>query len=442
LPAFSRNVEEQLTFSFFTSPVLFIGFILLTLIIGLLAGSFPSMYIARFQPFQLIRNDFIQQGRKLGYKNILMIIQLLLSLILIDQTMLVKYQLTYLMNMDAGFIKKDMLVLPVFDKNILQLLPLLKKNLKDQPGVLEITAVSDLPGFNIPRGSKIPEGYKKNEFQLMDEINVDDHFIPALGIELIAGRNFSEEYPTDQKSSIIINQLAARKFGWKDPIGKTIQFAISEDRYATGTVIGMVKDFHLSSMHRVIEPLFISNAPEPLHHILIRMRSDKVSETLSIIERQWNSIYPGYPFQFTFLENKYDQYLRTIEKVVEILSFFSILAIILAFTGIFSLSTFMAILYKKEIGIRKTFGDTTRGILFRFCKNLIFQSLVTTILLYIPYAYFTRDLLQGFLPYATRTNYLVHIKAIVMVILVALLAVAFQSVKSAVANPVDLLKQE
>ncbi|MBN2519343.1 MAG: ABC transporter permease [Bacteroidales bacterium] len=441
LPFFSNNVEEKLELNLFEFPGLFIGFFILTFFVGIFAGSYPAFYLARFQPSQILKNISVSGKKRNGFRNTLVIIQFVVSIILISQTMLLDYQLTYLKNRDIGFHKKDMMVLPVYDEMIIKSIPLLKKELKNHPNVLNITATSSLPGFGIKSNVKIPEGFSRTDVQLMDDINVDNDFIPALDIKLIAGRNFSNVFTTDEQDALIINQLAAKKFGWSNPIGKIIQYSVGQDQFAAGIIIGVVKDFHLSSMHRVIEPLFISNHLDNLNHILIRIKPEQVPVTIDFIREKWKDLYPNYPFQYSFLEDSYDKYFRNIEKVVEVLSFFSVIAIILACLGIFALAMYITEQRRIEIGIRKTFGDTMMGIVLRLNKELLKYVLIATVFV-IPYAYLTKNLLQGFLPYLDKTNYFIYIKGIVLVFIVALFSISYQSVKSALANPVDSLRCE
>jgi putative ABC transport system permease protein len=441
LPAFCRNVEEQLTLSFGKIPELYIAFLLLALTVGFIAGSYPTYYLSQFQPAQMMKNVTFQGKKRTGFRSVLVIVQFILSIILVNQTVLLNYQLTFLRNKDPGFEKKNVVVLPVFDQEMTKSLNLFKKEIRNQPGILNVGACSALPGLNIPREVKIPEGFGKDELQLMEDINIDNDFIPTLKIKLISGRNFSEEYTTDQKEGIIINQLAAKKFGWNDPVGRTIQYGTSNDQYATGMIIGVVKDFHLSSMHRLIEPLYISNQPGQLNYILIRIKPEQSDKTIKRIEEKWNAIYPSYPFQYSFLEDTYDHYFLTVEKVIDMLSVISVLAIILASIGIFSLASFITNLRTKEIGIRKTLGDTTLNLVFMFQKELL-KNVGIAILIYIPYAFLTRNLMNDFLPYMTNTSLFLYIKVTGLIFAPAFISVLNQSVRSAMANPIELLRNE
>jgi putative ABC transport system permease protein len=440
LPAFRNKVESKLLLSSAQMNEIYIGFFLLALIIGFVSGLYPAFYLSRFQPVQALRGNLFVL-KKTNIRSILVVIQFALSVILICHTFNVNRQFDYLTQKDVGFNKNNLVVLPVVNDKIKESLETFKTILLNNPDITGVTIASALPGIGIPRNVKMPEGFSKNEMQLMDEINVDADFIKTLGIKVISGRNFIADSKFDQQNSVIINELAAKKFGWSNPLGKTIQYTAGNDHLITGTVIGVVKDFHLSSMFRLIEPLFMSNNSENLNHVLIHINPENTQASLKFIKDKWKSLYPDYPFQYDFLEASYDIYFRIFDKIKEVLTIFAFLAILLACLGIFALSTFIAEKRTKEIGIRKVLGDTSIGIIFRLNFELLKYVLIATLLI-IPYSYFTRDFLQLMMPYTTDPGLLVYVKGVVLVFIVALLTISYQSIKAANTNPVESLKYE
>jgi putative ABC transport system permease protein len=441
LPVFSDKTGTNLTLGFGQSAEIYLGFLLLAVVIGLISGIYPAFYLAKFKPIETLKGDILFKHKKPVLRSNLVVLQFFISIVLICQTMFLNYQLDYLKNKDIGFHKKDVVVVPVTDDNVRHSMQTFKKELLGNINVLNITSISSLPGLGVPRNVKIPEGYSKNEMQLMEDIDVDSDFITALEIKLVAGRNFMHANKMDQQNAIIINQLAAKKFGWKNPLGKTIEYSIGQNKYAESTVIGVVKDFHLSSMHRVIEPLFISNNPNSINHILVRVSPQNINSTVEFIKLKWNMLFPDHPFQYSFLETHYDKYFRTLEKVFDVLAFFSILAIQLACLGIFALAAFISTQRTKEIGIRKVLGCST----FRIVVQLNFELLkyvFIAILFLIPYIYFTKDYLKMFLPYMAVVNYSIYVEVVALVIVVAIISVSYQSIKAAIANPVNSLKYE
>jgi putative ABC transport system permease protein len=441
LPAFRNKVESKLLLSASQMNEIYIGFFLLALIIGFVSGLYPAFYLSGFQPVRVLKGNLFAGQKKGKMRSVLVVIQFALSVILICHTFNVNYQSDYLTKKDVGFNKKNLVVLPVVNDKIKESLETFKTTLLNNPDIAGVTASSALPGFAILRNVKMPEGFSKNEMQLMDEINVDADFIKALNIKIILGRNFIAGSKFDQQNSIIINELAAKKFGWSNPLGKTIRYTTGNNYLATGTVVGVVKNFHVSSMFRLIEPLFISNNSKNLNHILIRINPQRIQASLQFIKDKWKSLYPHYPFQYDFLESSYDIYFRIFDKIKEMLTIFAFLAILLACLGIFALSLFITEKRTKEIGIRKVMGDTSLGIMFRLNYELLKYVFIATLLV-IPYSYFIRDFLSIMMPYTAAPDYLVYVKGVVLVFIVALLSISYQSVKAANTNPVESLKYE
>ena len=441
LPSFSNNVGLRLTMGITEKPQLYAGFFALAVLVGLVSGMFPALVLSRLRPVQALKSGMPSGPQKSRLRSALVVVQFVLSISLIAQTMALNLQIRYLEKKDIGFHKRDVLVLPVLDDAIRGSMRTFKKELARDRDILSVASISSLPGLGIPRSVKIPEGYLKTEMQLMDEVDVDSDFIPALDVRMASGRNFFEDDPADQRGSVIVNELAVRKFKWKNPIGRTIQYSVGQDQYAEAVVVGVVKDFHLSSMHRVIEPLFIGNRPGNLRYILVRARPGKTAAALESVRETWKRIFPDQPFEYKLLEDEYDRYFRTLEKVRQIITVFSILAVLLACLGIFALAAFIAERRTKEIGIRKVLGDTTPGIVFRLNFQLLKYVLFAVVFL-VPLIFLGRNVMGSFLPYTVKISWFLHVKAALLVFVVAWLSISYQSIRSALANPSDSLRYE
>ena len=344
-------------------------------------------------------------------------------------------------NKDLGFNKHDIVVLPIADTEVRKSIQSLKKELKNYSGIVNVAAASTLPGWNIPRDFKIPQGYTKAQMQLMDEINVDYDFIPTMEIELADGRNFSEDFSTDTSNALIINETAAKRYGWDDPIGKTIEYNAGQSRFIKGTVRGVVKDFHLASLYRSIEPLCISDKPDALNYILVRLSPRNVDQTLGYIGKKWKEVYPDHPFEYSFLEQSFDRYFQVVEKVLQICSYFTFMAIVVACLGIYALAAYTAEHRTKEIGIRKVLGATTFGIFLKMNKETM-KPVAISILLAVLFVQVPLVDPHKFLPYFVKTDFVVYVESASLVFFVALATVSYQSIKTALTNPVDSLKYE
>ena len=441
LPAFSTLIRQKLDLSFTEKPWLILSFIGLAIFVGIVAGSYPAFYLSRFHPIHVLKGKLTIGFRKVRLRSILVVFQFFISTIFIIQTFIFEIQIDNLRNTDIGFNKKHVAILPIVDEDIKQSVKSFKKELQDYSGVVNVAATSTLPGWSIPRSLKIPQGYTEEQMQLMDDINVDNDFISTLEIEMAAGRNFSEEFTTDQSDAIIINETAARKYGWDNPIGKKIKYSIGPDKFATGTVYGVVKDFHLASLYRVIEPLFISNNPENLNYLLIRIQPENVQQSIDHIREKWNAQYPDHPFEYSFLEHSYDRYFQVVEKVLQAFYYFIFLTIFIACLGIFALATYNSEHRIKEIGIRKVLGASTVGIVLKLNKEIMILVIIAIILalafVQIPFLDPTM-----FLAYFSGVKFTVYLKSALLVVLIALVTISYQSIKTTLANPIDSLRYE
>ncbi len=441
LPAFSSIIGQKLEFNVTGRPLLFLGFFALAILVGATAGSYPAFCLSRFHPVHVIKGELTVGATKVNLRSIFVVMQFFTSTVFIIQTIILGYQIHYMRNKDLGFNKHDIVVLPIADEEVRISIQSLKKELRNYSGIVNVAATSTLPGWNVPRDFKIPQGYTREQMQVMDEMNVDCDFVPTMEINLAQGRNFSREFPADTDNALIINETAAKKFGWADPIGKSIQYNTGRGDLSRGMVCGVVKDFHLASLYRVIEPLCISDRPDDLNYVLIRISPRNVDRTIDYIGMKWKEIYPNHPFEYSFLEQSFDRYFRIVEKVLQVCSYFTFMAIAIACLGIYALAAYTAERRTKEIGIRKVLGATTFGIFLKLNKETIKLVAISIILALL----FVRVPLvdpHKFLPYFVKTGSMVYVESALLVILVALATISYQTIKTALANPVESLRYE
>lgn len=441
LPVFSTLIRQKLNLNYTEKPWLMLGFIGLAIFVGIISGSYPAFYLSRFHPIHVLKGKLTIGARKARLRSILVVFQFFTSTIFIIQAFIFGIQINNLKHKDIGFNKQHVVVLPIVDDEIKHSIKSFKRELTNYAGVLNVAATSTLPGWSIPRNFKIPQGYTEEQMQLMDDINVDQDFISTLEIKMAVGRNFSEKFSADKSNAIIINETAVQKFGWDNPIGKTIQYSIGPNKFATGTICGVVKDFHLASLYRIIEPLFISNNPDDLNYLLVRIKPEIMQHSIDYIKGTWIELYPNHPFDYSFLEHSYDYYFRVLEKVLQIFFYFTFLAILIACLGIFALATYTAEHRTKEIGIRKVLGATTFGIILKLNKEIIKLVIIAIILawLFMQIPFLDPHM---FLPYFSGIKFTIYLKSALLVVLIALVTISYQSIKTAMANPVDSIRYE
>ena len=427
-----------------------IGFlpVLMALILatGLVAGSYPALFLSSFQPVWVVRGQTAggTAGRRL--RRMLVVVQFAISIALIIGTGLIRNQLNYLENKSLGFNKDNIVVLPLVSDEVRKSIDVIKDALLENPQIVSLSSSSALPGRYQPLNSKFPEGYAQNEFQLMTDINVDQDFLPTLGIEVIEGRNFSEEFPGDKAQSVIINEAAAGQFGWEDPIGKIIRGSDSRGLgMSTKKVIGMVEDFHLEPLSQRIRPLFIAWEPEhrfmPLLYLLVKMKSQNVPETLAFIERTWRAVFPGIALDSYFLDESFGRQLAGIESARNLFTSFSFLAMLIACLGLFGMSAYTAEQRTREIGIRKVLGCSLPGLVFLLSREVMTHIIVAAAISW-PLIYILMNRwLQSF-PYRINLSLLTFLSTFLLVFVIGVITVSFQAVRAALADPVKSLRYE
>jgi putative ABC transport system permease protein len=345
-----------------------------------------------------------------------------------------------------GFNKEQVIVIPIRDEKLRQNPEPIKRELLKSPYVSGVAAAALLPGGPVGQQTFRSSGSVVGPGPLtMSMLWVDYDFIKTLEIEIIAGRSFSRDYPTDGTGAFILNEAAVKQLGWGSPaaaIGKPFEkdYGPGTSKRAAGVVIGVVKDFHFKSLRSTIEPLVLHIWPW-LNYALVKISPDHLPETLTFLERTYQTFDPKHPFEYSFLSDHFDRLYRTENQRGQILWAFSLLAIFVACLGLFGLVAFTTEQRTKEIGVRKVLGASTPGIVLLLSKDFL-KLVVTANLIAWPVAYYTMNKwLQNF---AYRIDMSVGIFALggVLALLIALVTVSYQAMKAATANPVDALRYE
>jgi putative ABC transport system permease protein len=274
--------------------------------------------------------------------------------------------------------------------------------------------------------------------------HIDTDFIPLLEIELSAGRNFSKEFATDKKEGLILNESAVKKFGWETPemaIGKGILIPESPGKYQKTRIIGVVKDFHFKSLHQEIEPLILFLDPNRVNYATVKITVEDIPSTIAYLEKKFKAFSPGFNFDYFFLDNNFDQLYRSEERVKTIFNFFTILAVLISCLGLFGLASYTAEQRTKEMGIRKVLGATVPNIIAQLSKEFILWVAIANLIAW-PAAFIAMNKwLQNF-AYRTDIGIGTFILSGLIALVIALLTVSYQSIKTALANPIHALKYE
>jgi len=441
LPLFRSISGIDLRIDYAQNLWLIPGLVGLAVSVGLIAGSYPAFFLSGFQPSRVLKGEFKTGKKGSRFRSALVIVQFTISIALIAGTIVVFNQLNYMKNKRLGFQKEQVVVIPISDESTLDSLRPLKQELENFSGIIRVAASSHVPGQTTYVNPFMPEGFTLGQLQYMGELYVDHEFIPTMGIEMVAGRNFSTDFTTDISQSVIINETAALKFGWEKPIGKTIQTLSTSGNLRKYTVIGVVKDFHMESLKKRIIPLFIGCTTHVFNSLSVRIKTENIPATLSFLESRMKQIDPFRPFEYVFLDDSFDAQYKTEERLSRIFSYFGLLSIFIASLGLFGLASFTAEQRTKEIGIRKVLGATVSGIVVLLSKEFTKWVLVANVIAW-PIAYYSlHRWLEGF-AYRTNIHLTVFLVAMGISLMVALFTISIQAVRTALANPVDSLRHE
>ncbi|GAB4032946.1 ABC transporter permease [Spirosoma jeollabukense] len=440
LPLFNDLSGKELTLNFTANAWTLPSLLLLGLLVGILAGSYPAFFLSSFKPIAVLKGKFTSSKNSIGLRSGLVVFQFFISISLMVGATVVYRQLSYIQNKKLGYDKDQVLVLPetwllgkkedVFRNQIMQ-----------DPRVVNVSTSGYLPAgpSNNNNFTVYPE---TNSTQLIKTLryDVDYNYIPTLGMQMAYGRNFSRDYGTDS-SGVILNETAAKTFGWsKNALGHTVTNANNEGQKATYRVIGVVKDFHFKSLHERISPLVMV-----LGHtggtVIVKVKTKDISGLLASLKTNWNQLMADAPFTYSFLDERFNQTYLAEQKIGRILGIFAGLTIFVACLGLFGLATFTAEQRTKEIGVRKVLGASVGSIVALLSKDFL-KLIAIAIVLAVPVAWYVMSRwLQDF-AYKIDISWWMFALAGVLSVSIALLTVSFQSIKAALMNPVKSLRSE
>jgi putative ABC transport system permease protein len=438
LPLFNELAGKHFTHEAFIDPA-FIGTLaLIVVFVGLIAGSYPAFFLSKFKPAEVLKSDKNPRSGNAIFRKTLVVVQFTISLILIIGTLVVYRQMQFLKNSELGFRKEQLLVIevPIGDSLLVNRLPAVKAELLRHPAVEKVSTSMQIPGERTSRVLvQIKEENKVVE-KTMAAMFVDHDFVDLMGIKLIKGRNFSIDLATDLKGAYIINEAAARYLGWKNPVGKKLDMADWN-----GRIVGVVKDFHYTSLHRNIEPLVLALAPSAPTYLLVRVKPAHLSRTIHSIEAIWKNFDPKHPMDYYFLDENFAKQYRSEEKMLTVFGYFAGLTILIACLGLFGLTSFTAEQRTKEIGIRKVMGSSMSDIVILLSKDFAVL-VVIAIALACPVAWYGMHYwLQDF-AYRLPIQWWIFVVAGTAALVIAMLTVSFQAAKAAWLNPVKALRSE
>jgi len=444
LPILNSIAGTGLSLATINIPTFLLAILAISIGVGILAGSYPAFFLSAYSPIRVLKGKLRAGSARSGLRSVLVIGQFIISITLIAGTFFIYKQINYMKDKKLGFDKEQLLVLPELDQSQQESSLLIRDKLTAIPGVQNIAFSTKYPGSGISNGVFVPEGFADDQGIILNHIYADYNYIPTLGIEVIKGRNFSQDLKSDTSNSAIINETAVRLLGWENPIGKTFSIPdpdIDRSQWETRKIIGVIGDFHFETLRKKIRPLLITNRNSGLYVALIKLSTADITNTVDQIKSAWNEISPEKPLNFFFIDDRFNDMYRAEERMGKLALYFSILAIFIGCMGLFGMSSYSTEQRTKEIGIRKVLGATVPDILSLLSKEVMVLIAVACVIAWPIAFYFLNRWLQNF-AYRISLDISIFIFAGLIALTIALLTISFQSVKAALANPVKSLKYE
>ena len=441
LPAFNSFTDKHISINF-GDPVFLLILLGLTIVTGIISGSYPALFMSTLRPIVVLKGILKFKAGATYFRKGLVVFQFALSIILILWMIVVFRQIAYIHNKDLGFSKENLLYMPLegqLGKNFLTF----KDELLKQPGILNITSAqsSPLEVGSSTQGVRWP-GKDTTKLILFSNNPITYDYVKTMGIELKGGRDFDPSYSLDTMN-YLVNESAARKIGYKDPVGK--ELTMWGDK---GMIIGLMKDFHHNSLKVPIEPLILRlfkpswTAENGFWgNVIIRTEKGKTKQAIASMESTFKKFNPGFPFKYYFTDDEMMQNYKTELTTSKLSRYFAFLAIFISCLGLFGLVMFTAEQKTKEIGIRKVLGASVGGIIGMLSKDFLKLVLIAAAIAFPVAWWINYKWLQDF-EYRINIGWWIFIVAGVAAILIALLTISFQSIKAALANPVKSLRTE
>jgi predicted permease len=435
LPLVSAWLGKPLNLDLVRRPELIIALVGLALLTGVLAGSYPALFLSSFKPIRVLKGAAILVSRGATLRKVLVVIQFAASVFLIISALVISGQLGFMTKGDLGFDQEHLLYVRMRG-GFLEDYQNIKGQLLQNPDVISVSAGWPPKSPHWTSSDVEWEGKDPNKEVTMCRYEVDFGYVKTLGMELVRGRDFSEEFATDAKEAYLVNQEAVKQMGLSDPVGKKLSYDGHQ-----GKILGVVKDFHQGSLRDPIYPLVLQIHSKKLFFMLARIKPGAVPEVIDLVENRWRETASEFPFEYHFLDQTIEGFYRAEQRMGSIFRWSTFLAILISCMGLFGLAAFAAEKRTKEIGIRKVLGASAASIVKLLSKEIILLVLLAN-LIAAPIAYWAMTRwLENFAYRMELSMSLFFISALVAVA-TAVVTVSYQAIKAGLANPVETLRYE
>ena len=438
LPLFRSIIGIAVPHPFAQIAWLIPGLLGLALLVGLAAGSYPAFVLSSFKPADVLKRA--SGGRsKSRFRAVLVVFQFAVSVLLLIMTGVILAQIRFMRTKDLGFDRTRVVVVRLDAPGARESVEAIKQEFRRLPTVVSVGSSSHAPDWGARHNLCQPEGFALEELPAVGIVGIDYDYLEAMRIEVVRGRGFSADFPGDAGKSVLINETAARRFGWDDPIGKTIREG--DAAAILKTVVGVVRDFHFMNVRRMIEPMMLDLEVRGAGALVVRLSPRDVAGGVDGLRQVWREATGGAPFDYYLLENALDAEYRPEEDIAALFTSFSLLAVLIACLGLFGMAAFTAEQRTKEIGIRKVLGASSANLVAILNRDMGKYILIANLIAW-PLAYgAARWWLRDF-AYRTAVPPWIFGAAALVVVIIGFLTTSYHSVRAASSDPVRCLRYE
>ncbi|MBU2491034.1 MAG: ABC transporter permease [Bacteroidetes bacterium] len=438
LPEINSLLRSNLSFSLFYNVDFVLIIIALVFVTSIAAGLYPAFVLSNAKPVSVMKGDNQKNNKGYYLRAVLIVFQFALSVFLIISTITIYNQAEFLTKHNPGFNDEQMLVVPIYDPQLNQRSEALKNALLSDNNILNVTFSSGTPASGSTSTSNfVSEGKNEDEEIHMQILEIDYDFIKTYGLQVLEGREFLKEFSADEKESYLINETAAKKFGFELPIGKKIK--LGDEQFQT--IVGVIKDFNYSSLREEISPTVFKLNTSNARFLSLQINTAETERVVEFVKENVAAFSPNYPVEYYFMNERFENYYKAERTIGKLLSAFSIIAVIISCIGILGLVSFVAEQKSKEIGIRKVLGASVGSILLLIGKQFIKWIAVSNIIVWPLAHMFLNKWLNNF-AYRVDINYLVFAGTLAGSILLAFITMGYHTFKAAYSNPVNSLRTE
>ncbi len=438
IPLFNRLTGNVISTGIFSGYKVFLGLLLLILFVGTAAGSYPAFVLASFNPVEVLKGTLSQGSGSKRLRGVLVVFQFSVSIVIIIGASVVYRQINFMTSSDMGLEKRNLIVIKRPDVLGNQI-ESFKEQVLQIPGIEKAANATSVPGKLYSNNAFLLDNDATKATHLMMQDQISYGYPEALGIKLAEGRFFSRDYGTDT-TAILINETAVKSLRLKDPVGKYILQPSGPGKYVKRKIVGVMKDFHIESLHTSIAPVcftFMSgNYPG---YLCIRLNGKNVNETIRAVEVLWSDFSNRQPFQYSFFDEEFNKQYETELKTGRIFILFSFLAIFIACLGLIGLITYTATIRTREVGIRKSFGSTNHSIVVLLSREVVALIIISSLVAY-PAAYFGIKVWIGEFAEKVNISPYIYIFASLAALIIGWLSISYQALKAANCNPSQALR--